>query len=65
MAQIVRLVKIGGNLTVTIPARFARALGWAPRAYVSIEQTQGKQLTITELEDYLRERRAIRRHAAR
>lgn len=49
-SHVIRLVQIGGNLTVTIPVQLARELGWARRDYVRIFRSGARALTLTPAE---------------
>jgi len=37
--QVIRIGTMGGNLTVTIPRRIARELGWTRRLYLYVTRT--------------------------
>jgi antitoxin component of MazEF toxin-antitoxin module len=48
---VVRVVRIGGNLTITIPRSLARELGIVHRTHVIIERATGRALRLTPLEE--------------
>jgi len=55
-----RLVKIGGNLTATIPRDMARELGLLARDYMLVQRGEGRSLILTASEEWTRERERIR-----
>jgi antitoxin component of MazEF toxin-antitoxin module len=65
IAYLMTLLHVGGMLNVPIPRRLVRELGLVKRARVYVARAQGSSLLVTPLEDYLRDRRAVRERPAR
>lgn len=62
MVGLVKLVRNGNSIQVTIPRTFLRALEWTPGAHVIIGVNEDRTLTIRELKP---EELALRLSSAR
>jgi antitoxin component of MazEF toxin-antitoxin module len=47
---LIRVVKIGGNLTITIPRALARELNLTNRMHVSVHRATGRAILLRVLE---------------
>ncbi len=60
-----RLVSIGGCLTVTIPRDLMRELGLVARESVMVQRGVGRRLEVIPLDEWTRDRERIQGHPRR